>query len=80
VEKKKPKFDPFQFVKDQNQKILYFFHNDSEKASLWWGLPNPSLGNVPPILMVNARQHKKLERFIDSSLADNVQEEEDTHM
>lgn len=47
------------------------FFRDKKKTKLWFETPNPLLGHVPPIEMINIGRAKKLLSFIKNQLDGN---------
>jgi hypothetical protein len=45
---------------------------DVHKTVLWFKMPNPLLGNLSPRDMIRFSRYKKLIKFIQSSLSENV--------
>lgn len=45
---------------------------DAAKAVLWFKVPNPLLGNITPRDMIRFGRYKKLLKFIQNSLDENV--------
>jgi hypothetical protein len=47
------------------------FFNDEQKTMLWFQLPNPLLGNMPPREMIRVGRFNKLFKFIQTALSEN---------
>lgn len=45
---------------------------DPQKTILWFQIPNPLLGNLPPRDMIRLGRFKKLLKFIQTALDENV--------
>lgn len=57
------------------QLVTDFFNGDKDKLLLWFTTPNPLLGNVTPIAMVEADHScPKLLKFIQTQLSENKQD------
>lgn len=52
------------------QAVAQFFEGDLDKIIHWFALPNPMLGNVRPIDMIDIGRTEKLWKFIKSAEAD----------
>lgn len=50
------------------------FFKDTDKAGLWWRLPNPLLGGLKPDDMIKLGREEKLLQFIKNQLAGNPPE------
>lgn len=48
------------------------FFDDERKTMLWFQTPNPLLGNVSPKAMIRAGRYKKLLKFIQTAVDENV--------
>lgn len=48
------------------------YFKDSNKAVLWFKIPNPLLGNVAPRDMIRVGRFPKLYRFIQNALEENL--------
>jgi hypothetical protein len=48
------------------------FFKDQEKTMLWFKAPNPLLGEISPRDMIRQGRFRKLLKFIDNALAENV--------
>lgn len=44
--------------------VLYFFCDDAVKSLTWFATPNPGLGNVTPLQMLQMGKAQKLLSFI----------------
>lgn len=51
--------------------VTQFFEGDLKKTELWFRLPNPSLGNIPPRDMIRFGRFNKLFKFIQEALREN---------
>jgi hypothetical protein len=56
------------------QVAAYF--RDAQKTALWFQVPNPQLGNVPPRDMIRFGRFRKLNRFIFNALSQNERDAE----
>lgn len=52
--------------------LVAAFFKDQEKTLLWFQAPNGLLGGLPPRDMIRAGRFKKLLKFIQTALAENV--------
>lgn len=57
--------------------LVNSFFKDEEKSILWMNMPNPMLGDLSPIHMMECGQAAKLKRFIETSLRENENPEAD---
>lgn len=48
-----------------------FFNYDENKVRRWFATPNPLLGNMMPLQMLNSGKIQKLLYFIDAMLDEN---------
>jgi hypothetical protein len=48
------------------------FFGDGDKALLWFQTPNPLLGNMTPRDMIRVGRFKKLLKFIQTALDENI--------
>ena len=51
--------------------VAQFFEGDVEKTTLWFTMPNPLLGDVPPRDMLRVGRFRRLYRFILEAQAEN---------
>jgi hypothetical protein len=51
--------------------LLRFFKDDFDKASLWFRLPNPSLGGLIPNDLIRMGRIGKLAEFVRNAMAEN---------
>ena len=51
--------------------VAEHFQGDGTKTTLWFTMPNPLLGNIPPRDMIRFGRYKKLLKFIVNALAEN---------
>lgn len=51
--------------------VAEFFEGDVRKTLLWFTLPNPMLGNIPPRDMIRFGRYKRLSKFIANALSEN---------
>ena len=51
--------------------VMGFFDGNEEKTQLWFSSPNPQLGNITPIDMIELGRASKLLAFVQTSLAEN---------
>jgi hypothetical protein len=54
--------------------VARYFNGDARKVSLWFGAPNPMLGNVSPRDMIRYGRFLKLQRFISGALTEASRE------
>jgi hypothetical protein len=54
--------------------VARYFNGDARKVSLWFGAPNPMLGNVSPRDMIRYGRFAKLQRFISGALNETSRE------
>jgi len=52
--------------------LVHSFFNDENKTMLWFKVPNPLLGDISPRDMIKLGRFKKLLKFIQSALSENV--------
>lgn len=50
------------------------FFRDPQKTVLWFEVPNPLLGNLSPKEMIKLGRFKKLIKFIQQSIDENIQQ------
>lgn len=62
--------DQYSFC-DILDRLELFFNGDMRKVHEWLGTPNPGLGNIRPIMLVDGLRIKKLWNFVYSSVGDN---------
>jgi hypothetical protein len=43
-----------------------YFHGDEDKVCLWLRTPNPLLGGMPPVQLIESDRTEKLLKFIES--------------
>lgn len=55
-------------IEEAQRLVLDFFKGDVDKATLWFKIENPMLGNVSPSDMIKCGRIKKLLRFIKTSV------------
>jgi hypothetical protein len=48
------------------------FFKDEQKTMLWFQMPNPMLGNLSPKEMIRMGRFKKLLKFIQTALDENI--------
>jgi hypothetical protein len=51
--------------------LMGFFYYDRKKPRLWLNTPNPLLGGIKPIDMINCGQSEKLLKFVQAMLKEN---------
>jgi uncharacterized protein (DUF2384 family) len=51
--------------------VAEFFGGDAKKTELWFSVPNPMLGDIPPRDMIRIGRYKKLLSFVLNSRAEN---------
>ena len=51
--------------------VASYFKGDAQKTVLWFTVPNPMLGNVPPRDMIRFGRYKKLLSFVMNALSEN---------
>lgn len=54
------------------QLVAQFFEGDKNKTVLWFRIPNPLLGNITPRDMIRFGRFKKLLKFIQNALSENL--------
>ena len=48
------------------------YFKDENKTMLWFQIPNPQLGGMPPRDMIRVGRFKKLLRFVQTALDENI--------
>jgi len=51
--------------------VAGFFEGDRDKTYLWFTVPNPLLGGIPPRQMIRLGRFNKLFRLVHQALAEN---------
>lgn len=51
--------------------VAEHFDGKAQKTALWFAVPNPLVGNVPPRDMIRFGRYKKLFKFVVTALAEN---------
>jgi hypothetical protein len=52
--------------------LLKFFDDDFDKVSLWFRLPNPSLGGLVPNDLIRLGRIEKLAQFVRNAMDENA--------
>lgn len=51
--------------------VAEHYSGDAQKTILWFTIPNPMLGNVPPRDMIRFGRYKRLFKFVVNALSEN---------
>lgn len=57
--------------------VVKYFGGDFNKAFLWWGSPNPLLGNISPAYMVGLKREKKLLKWVKQQILEETPDRPD---
>lgn len=52
--------------------VANYFRGDIKKTSLWFQIPNPLLGNIPPRDMIRVGRYRKLLKIVTETIAGDL--------
>jgi hypothetical protein len=52
--------------------VLKFFGDDYDRTTLWFRLPNPSLGDLSPNTLIRMGRIEKLAEFVRNAMDENA--------
>ena len=52
--------------------VANYFRGDEKKTALWFQIPNPILGNIPPRDMIRVGRYRKLIKIVSETIAGDL--------
>jgi len=58
--------------------VILYFKDEPWGAILWFTTPNPMLGGVTPLYLIESGRHDKVIKFVQSAIEENMTTEADS--